>query len=316
MIRLSIIVPFYNVEKYIEQCIRSLYDQDIPQEEYEVICVDDCSPDGSRGKIEDLRDKNGYANLTIICHERNKKLGGARNTGLKAAKGEYIWFVDSDDYIIPNCLSKLLTEAEVNDVDMLQFDYQTVVGDLVRPYPVSYEDKNIYTGAEFVVDESHACWFQRIPMAWLKLHKRKFLLENSLWFVEDAMYEDTDLSLYMFTLAKRVKHINLAPYCYRNNPEAVTKKKRTAETMMYTIFQQCRCVRAYKLAPTNKSKELVATYIHSQLTQLRAEIKMLDISEKINYALMMASHNISALIEFCNWRTWLAIKYGITCFVK
>lgn len=316
MIRLSIIVPFYNVEKYIEQCIRSLYDQDIPHDEYEVICVDDCSPDGSRGKIEELRVKNGYTNLTIICHERNKKLGGARNTGLRAAKGEYIWYVDSDDYITPNCLASLLKDAEKNDVDMLQFDYQTVVGNVVRPYQVSYEDKNIYTGAEFVVDESHARWFLRIPMAWLKLHKRKFLLENSLWFVEDAMYEDTDLSLFMFTLAKRVKHINLAPYCYRNNSEAVTKRKRTAETMMYTILQQHRCIRAFMLAPTPRYKNLIETYLRSQLTQLRVEIKSLSNIDKLKFAVLMAKHNIFELKEFCNWRTWLAIKFGITIFVK
>ena len=314
MIRLSIIVPFYNVEKYIEQCIRSLYDQDIPQEEYEVICVDDCSPDGSRAIVERLQKE--YPNLQLLIHERNKKLGGARNTGLKVAKGEYIWFVDSDDYIIPNCLGKLLKEAEENEVDMLQFDYQTVVKDIVRPYPVSYDDDGIYSGVDFVVDESHARWFQRTPMAWLKLHKRRFLIENNLWFVENAMYEDTDLSLYMFILAKHVKHINLAPYCYRNNQEAVTKKKRTAETMMYTILQQDRCVRAYKSAPTDKYKTLVETYIHSQLTQLRAEISELSCNEKCKYALMMADHNISALKGFCNWRTWLAIKYGITCFVK
>ena len=88
MIRLSFIVPVYGVEKYIEECIRSLYNQDIPQSEYEVICVDDCSPDGSRAIVERLQTE--YPTLHLICHAENKRQGGARNTGLREAKGQYI----------------------------------------------------------------------------------------------------------------------------------------------------------------------------------------------------------------------------------
>ena len=110
MLRLSFIVPFYNVEPYIEECIRSLYNQDIPQEEYEVICVDDCSPDGSRAIVERLQKE--YPTLKLLIHTENKRQGGARNTGMKVAQGIYIWFMDSDDYIKPNCLKDLLERAE------------------------------------------------------------------------------------------------------------------------------------------------------------------------------------------------------------
>jgi cellulose synthase/poly-beta-1,6-N-acetylglucosamine synthase-like glycosyltransferase len=95
--------------------------EDIPHEEYEVICVDDCSPDGSRAIVEQLQQE--YPTLRLVCHERNKKLGGARNTGLKEAKGRYIWFVDSDDTISPNILQTLLKTAENSNLDILQFDY-------------------------------------------------------------------------------------------------------------------------------------------------------------------------------------------------
>ena len=77
MIRLSIIVPFYNVEAYIEQCIRSLYNQDIPIEEYEVICVDDCSQDGSRTIVEHLQKE--YPTLHLLTTPQNLRQGGARN---------------------------------------------------------------------------------------------------------------------------------------------------------------------------------------------------------------------------------------------
>lgn len=313
-IRLSIIVPFYNVETYIEQCIRSLYDQDIPHDQYEVICVDDHSPDGSRAIVERLQKE--LPSLLLLLLPENRKLGGARNEGLKVARGKYIWFVDSDDYVAPNCFKALLNDAEQNNVDMLHFDYCSVCNETVQAMVQPYEEDGVVSGEDFFVDESHELWYQRCPVVWRRLHRRDFILDNQLYFVEKMMYEDTDLSLYMFTLAKRVKHIAYAPYYYRLNPESITHKKRTPQTMMYTILQQNRCLRAYNAAPTEAYREIIRKYIHSQLTVLRREIKELSYKNKLIYFNLLRSHSIRELRAFCNWRTWLTIKYGITCFVK
>ena len=97
----SFIVPFYNVEQYIAKCLDSLIDQDIPESDYEIICVNDCSPDNSRNIVIEYQKK--HTNIILIEHETNKKLGSARNTGLSKAKGQYVWFVDSDDWILSNC---------------------------------------------------------------------------------------------------------------------------------------------------------------------------------------------------------------------
>ena len=110
MIRLSIIIPFYNVEQYIAQCLDSVYQQDIPEEEYEVICVNDASPDGSREIVKEYQKK--HKNLILVEHERNKKLGGARNTGLNVAHGTYVLFVDSDDMLAENSIGRLVEEIE------------------------------------------------------------------------------------------------------------------------------------------------------------------------------------------------------------
>ena len=123
MLRFSFIVPFYNVELYIEECIRSLYNQDIPWDEYEVICIDDCSPDGSRKIVEKLQTE--YPTLKLLTTPENLRQGGARNMGLDIARGKYIWFVDSDDYIKPNCLKRLLKQAEAEDLDILDFDFDS-----------------------------------------------------------------------------------------------------------------------------------------------------------------------------------------------
>ena len=120
-LRLSFIVPFYNVELYIEECIRSLYAQDIPWEEYEVICVDDCSPDGSRTIVERLQKE--YPTLKLLTTPENLRQGGARNMALDVARGKYIWFIDSDDYIAENCLGTMLNQAEEENLDILDFDF-------------------------------------------------------------------------------------------------------------------------------------------------------------------------------------------------
>ena len=135
---LSIIVPFFNVEKYIKECIHSLYSQDIPSDNYEVILVNDCSPDNSREIVVELQKE--YPTLTLIDHDKNKKLGGARNSGLKVAKGDYIWFVDSDDFLKPNILNNLLEISYQNNLDVLHFDYyQYNENGEILEYPVTNE---------------------------------------------------------------------------------------------------------------------------------------------------------------------------------
>lgn len=312
MIRLSIIVPFYNVEQYIEECIRLLYDQDIPQEEYEVICVDDCSPDGSRAIVERLQKE--YSTLRLICHERNKKLGGARNTGQKEAKGRYVWFVDSDDYATPNCLGKLLSEAEAEEAEMLLFDYSTLMNGKSQQviYP-KIEDK-LMTGKE-LLRQVQDRWYVCVPTAWNKLYKREFLMQNGLLFTEDVMYEDTDLSLKMLAYLKRIKYVSVVAYNYRQNAQSITNVRPTSEKMAYMIMQQNRCAIVAANTDVEIVKEVIHTYVKAQLSILRAGIKVLSCREKRKYVKQIRREGISYLKPYCTWRTWLAIRYGITLFV-
>ena len=312
MIRLSIIVPFYNVEKYIEECIHSLYDQDIPQKEYEVICVDDCSPDGSKAIVEQLQKE--YSTLRLICHERNKKLGGARNTGLREAKGRYVWFVDSDDYVTPNCLGKLLREAEAEDAEMLLFDYATVTNgkSLQVIYP-KIEDRVV--NGEELLRQVQERWYVCVPTAWNKLYKREFLLQNGLLFVEDVMYEDTDLSLKMLTYLKRIKYVNVVAYNYRQNAQSITNIRPTPEKMAFTIMQQNRCAIVAANTDVEIVKDVIHTYVKAQLSFLRTGIKELSFRQKRAYVKLIREADISRLYMYSTWRTWLAIRYGVTVFV-
>ena len=105
MVKLSFIIPIYNAERYLAECLDSIYATSVDKSVFEVICVNDCSPDCSREVVMEYQ--KAHKNLVLIDHSENKKAGGARNTGLLAAKGEYVWFVDADDRIRENCLKSL-----------------------------------------------------------------------------------------------------------------------------------------------------------------------------------------------------------------
>ena len=116
--RLSIIIPAYNVDQYLDRCIESCESQDIHQNDYEIIIVNDGSCDKSLNIANALANK--YSNVNVISQE-NQGLSIARNTGMTLAKGNYIWFVDSDDYIVKNCVGSVLALCEKNDLDIPSF---------------------------------------------------------------------------------------------------------------------------------------------------------------------------------------------------
>lgn len=306
MIKLSIIVPFYNVEPFIEECIRSLYNQDISWDEYEVICVDDCSPDGSRAIVEQLQ--NEYPSLRLICHKENKKLGGARNTGLKAAKGKYIWFVDSDDYIYPNVLRTLLDTADKNMLDILQFD--NTQGEENQTKSIQYSAVN--KGETYLFEHLND-WVDKIGGAWKQLFAKDFLYKKQLQFIEDAMYEDTDYLLRAFLMANRVQHVSLYGYHYRINLESITSILVTPVKLAWQVNLVVRCLSAINIAQTSIAKDTISKMVSNILSHLRANIKTFSRADKR----VLKKHlvDVDRCKDYVSWRTWLAIKYGITWFI-
>ena len=228
--RLSIIIPFYNVEQFIAQCLDSVYNQDIPEEDYEVICVDDCSPDNSIAIVEHYAKK--HANLVIVRNALNRKLGGARNAGMDVARGKYIWFIDSDDFIIPNILGEFLSISESDDLDVLHFNYAEYPKDVVNIKLQS--DTSVITGPSMFFS-SGFLWGHDLVTAWRKLYRRQFLLDNHIHFAEHIMYEDNDYAILVFAYAERVKHVITKAYYYRNNPESITRVKLTSTHIEYWL---------------------------------------------------------------------------------
>lgn len=308
MLRLSIIVPFYNVEPYIEECIRSLYNQDIPWEEYEVVCVDDCSPDNSRPIVKRLQRE--YPTLRLISHDRNRKQGGARNTGLMAAQGIYVWFVDSDDFIYPNVLGLMLETIETNALDILQFDYNREMESISKQWQLS----EIKSGEAYLFDHVSRDWFDKISGPWRQLFSRDFLVTSQLRYIEGVMYEDTDYMLQAFLLAEKVQHISIDAYHYRINKESVTVAHISPIKLAWQVNQMARCARLINVAKSPIAKKTIHEMVSNSISQLRKEVKNLTLSKKREY-INHIEVNDSECSQFMSWRTWLAIRYGITWFI-
>lgn len=185
--RLSIIVPVYNMAGggKLQFCLESLLHQTC--EDYEVIAVDDKSTDNS---LEILRAYEGrYPELLkVIASPQNRKQGGARNLGLRAASGEWVGFVDSDDWVSPDCYEKLLTKAEQTGADVVGCDYSLVTEQTFEPGKIVQNNSAAQTGK--LDQEKHRLLLMRSGSMVIKIYQRKVLTENDLWFPEGIFYED------------------------------------------------------------------------------------------------------------------------------
>jgi len=199
--KVSIIIPVYNVSAYIERCIDSVIGQ--TYKDIECILVDDCTPDNSIELIEaKLAAYSGNVTFKILHHEKNKGLSGARNTGIEASTGDYLYFMDSDDEITEKCI-ELLTNLSFNytGVDIVQGSSDVFEGrSLNKKYHISksvpeFSDNHFWLKKNMLESE-------KIPLtAWNKLIKRDFLLNGALFYKEGIIHEDEH---WNFFAAKKV----------------------------------------------------------------------------------------------------------------
>lgn len=204
-IKLSIVVPFYGVEGYIGECLDSIYHQDMSEEVYEVICVNDCTTDNSEEIV--ARYMKNHKNLKLIRHETNKKLGAARNTGLKAAVGQYVWFVDSDDFIQENSLNEIFAICERDNLDILHWS----IKDNHNEWLNQFEDSDVITGIDDLLEGSKDMTFP-----WNRVYNREFLLKNGLWF-NDLWGGDVIHTIRALDVATRIKSSSKCYYFYRTD---------------------------------------------------------------------------------------------------
>lgn len=173
--KLSVIVPVYNVEKFLPRCLDSLLRQGIESGEWEVICVNDGSPDNSAAILAEYEKK--YPNIFKVITQENQGLGGARNVGTARAQGEYVTYLDSDDYIIDNAYSYLLEHFCQDKPDVLCYDHLPIFTD-----GKTLNDPDGRPDGEIIFDGDGADAYNRWPLSyvWSKLYRRAFLEENNI----------------------------------------------------------------------------------------------------------------------------------------
>ena len=236
MIKLSIIIPVYNVEKYIGRCIESCLKQDLSRDEYELLIVNDGSSDDSMEVVRQYAQR--YDNIRIVEQE-NAGLSAARNTGIKDARGEYLWFVDSDDDIKADVLKHLVYKADSQRLDVLCFGINVIKENETYVYSIYAEKEDfVYDGVIYiskVIMPASAC---------VALYKREFLLANSLYFKVGILHEDQEFTPRAYCMAKRISYINVPVYNYwvrsgsiMTSPEKRTKKAKDLLVICDSLYQ-------------------------------------------------------------------------------
>lgn len=239
MTKLSIIVPVYNVEKYVRSCIESIFRQGLDDADFEVIIVNDGTPDRSMEVIEDIIRQ--HRNITVINQE-NQGLSVARNNGIEAAKGEYIFMSDSDDLLTENSLKPLLEKALETRADMIVADFMNLDDDEIAAYL-----KNPILLKDCAVEERTGDDMLLMPMScgctcvWHTLFNREFLKRNNLHFIPHIYFEDTPFTLQCYAKAGRCLKANWPIYIYRKGHESIINSTFDRKKLMD------RCVIVAKL---------------------------------------------------------------------
>lgn len=218
-IKVSVIVPVYKVEQYLDKCVESILNQSLS--DFELILVDDGSPDNCPKMCDEWAKKD---NRIKVIHKQNGGLSDARNAGMKIATGEYILFVDSDDYIRNDTLSLTYDKAAINNSDIVLFNICTDTNGIIRNCRFEFEDS--YSGNEYIKENLLYRYYTSnnagINSACNKLYKTAFLRNNSLEFdVNDIRCEDCWFNFKCLQKANQINYLNEYLYYYLQNPNSI-----------------------------------------------------------------------------------------------
>lgn len=257
---LSIIVPIYNVEDYLEECLKSLYN--IKNIKLEIILVNDGSKDNSFKIMEKF--KEIYPEKTVLINKENGGLSSARNVGMKAAVGEYISFIDSDDFIDVDEFEKFFKEGQKDKLDVMvgNMRYYTPekTGDSLFRSDI-IKNSGIVNGIDFFWNlfQKPKCFREEVVD---DIYKREFLVKNNIWFNENIVHEDSEFTPLVYLKAEKVKYIDRAFYFYRQRTGSIMNKVSeksivSLESICEKFFIEC------KNLDSKKGKEVLSSLILS-----------------------------------------------------
>lgn len=266
--RLSIIVPIYNVEQYIEECLDSIYNQNLNN--FEVLCIDDKGKDSSIQKVREYIKKNNIKNLKIIEHSKNMGLSEARNTGINNAKGKYICFLDSDDMLEKGGINKLLKTAEEENLDIVEGKvievFETNCNIELGINSVNRNDSMIVNGDEYFSDTVKNNMYLSIVCC--RLFKRE-LLKNKLYFFPGIKFEDEEFSPRAIISANRIQYLDVPFYIYRRRDSSITTNMFEDDKWYVSYMKVINSLDNYSKLNKNKKSYI---YLKNRIGQLALSI--------------------------------------------
>ncbi len=284
MPKVSVIIPVYNSASYLEECLNSVYAQSL--DDYEIICVDDGST-ASSGDILDLQAEKGRIRLIRQSH---KGVSAARNTGLAAACGDYVYFMDSDDTMLPGLLEKVSRRAEQDSLDVTLFngiawseqdEFKKTAAEQNAFMNRSHRYEGVYSGGELMVlmYENHEYWMTQ----WLQLYSRKFLEKNKLTFQEGIIHEDNLFSFICMLTAGRCGYVDEVFYRKRIRPDSITTSKLSFDNT-YGYFICHLQMKNFLISRGSKGNNPAAESImYDSLDSARRTYSRLNRSERLRY---------------------------------
>ncbi len=269
---ISIIVPAYNAEKHISKCLNSLLSQ--TKKELEFIIINDGSTDQTEKIIKSFSDKR-----LIYFKNKNQGIGKTRNFGIEKATGQYIMFLDSDDYLVSTACEVLFTAAQKNSLDL-------VIADFYKKYPQSLEEIHTPDFAISSLKENPDIITEYLN-PWAKLYNRKMLIDNNIKFVENLKYEDAPFIIKALCTAKKIGKVNecLNYYVIHSNSETTIRDERCFDILkIITIIRNYTQDKDYLKEKIDKlTVRIITNYTIQQRMQKDKKIAQKFINEAFLY---------------------------------
>ncbi len=309
--KISIIIPVYNAEKYLDECINSIINQTIGFENIQIVLVNDGSKDKSGLIIDKYCEK--YENIIGIHLDKSHSLGGfARNTGVEKADGEYLMFVDSDDYIDQNACKAMYDAVTSNNADIVTANYKCMDED-GKIWAKAMFDQAKYKSCE-LKEASQKFFYLYCPSACMKIFSNKLIKENQIKFLEGVPAEDAYFSCSALLKSKKVCYLQDVIYYYRrrNTGDVSTSWMRNKKYFVdvnyafkeiYKLFENAGKIDFYKYYYAKNLISLTYKFIDSKLITHEERIELMDelywfFEQRRTLNIVLAQQSIEILIDY------------------
>lgn len=259
--KLSVLVPVYNVEQYLERCVRSIENQDIAKEDYEILLINDGSKDNSLSVANLLAEE--FSNIRVFS-KANEGLSATRNFGIDHAQGKYIMHVDSDDYLIENTIGKIIKIADENQLELCFFNAKNTQGAIQKKQPFS--NSKVYSGEYALL---HG---MLVGSVWKNIYSHDFLKKAGLRFFGNIAHQDVEYNYRLYPLVKRMMFTDVCLYVYNTESESITrtndiyKKEKNIKDDLTVITNISKFAHVADISP--ELRDLLAKRMNSSLVSI------------------------------------------------